>query len=117
MSIQGQGNVIPVGETTPGELGYVNTPIDDETAPYEEVQISPPSHVYAELNRNQRDENDHLYQGLIKRDSDYVIPAHTGAEPFYEEVGKKTSPPGYQELDITKRVQDDSAHYQKLIKK
>jgi hypothetical protein len=113
MPIQGQDNVIPVGETTPGD---VNTPIDDGTAPYEEVQISPPS-VYAELYRNQHDGNDHLYQGLIKRDSDYVIPAHTKAEPSYEEVGKKKSPSGYQELDITKRVQDDGAYYQKLIKK
>jgi hypothetical protein len=132
---------------------------DDETEPYEEVQISPPfvyaepdrnrqiettndgahqklskrqsdlgyvipadgspSSVYAELNRNRQHEttNDGTYQKLLKRDSDYVIPAHTEAESSYEEVGKIKTPPGYKELDNTKRVQDDSACYQKLIKK
>lgn len=90
MLIQEQGYVIPVGETTPGELEYV-TPIDD-------VQVLPPF-VYAELNRNQRQGND-LHQKLSKRDSDYVIPALTEAEPVYEEVGS------YKELDITKRGQD-----------
>ncbi|CAB4000755.1 Hypothetical predicted protein [Paramuricea clavata] len=78
-----------------------------------------PSSVYAELNRNRQDEttNDGTYQKLLKRDSDYVIPAHTEAESSYEEVGKIKTPPGYTELDNTKRVQDDSACYQKLIKK
>ena len=134
------------------------SPADDETEPYEEVQISPPSvyaeldrnrqdeatndgahqlskrqtdsgyvipaddspsSVYAELDRNRQDEatNDATYQKLLKRDSDYVIPDHTEAELSYEEVGKRKSPPGYTELDNTKRVQDDSACYQKLIKK
>jgi hypothetical protein len=94
------------------------SPADDGTEPYEEVQISPPS-VYAELDRNRQDKttNDGLYQKLLKRDSDYVIPAHTEAESSYEEVGKIKTPPGYTELDNTKRVQDDSACYQKLIKK
>ena len=78
-----------------------------------------PSSVYAELDRKRQDEttNDGTYQKLLKRDSDYVIPAHTEAEPPYEEVGKIKTPPGYTELDNTKRVQDDSADYQKLIKK
>jgi hypothetical protein len=135
------------------------SPADDETEPYEEVQISPPSvyaepdrnrqiettndgthqklskrqsdsgyvipadgspsSVYAELNRNRQDEttNDATYQKLLKRNSDYVIPAHTEAESSYEEVGKIKTPPGYTELDNTKRVQDDSADYQNLIKK
>jgi hypothetical protein len=94
------------------------SPADDGTEPYEEVQISPSS-VYAELDRNRQDEatNDATYQKLLKRDSDYVIPAHTEAESSYEEVGKIKTPPGYKELDNTKRVQDDSACYQKLIKK
>ncbi|CAB4040551.1 Hypothetical predicted protein [Paramuricea clavata] len=95
-----------------------NSPVDDETEPYEEVQISPSS-VYAELDRNRQDEttNDGLYQKLLKLHSDYAIPAHTEAESSYEEVGKIKTPPGYTELDNTKRVQDDSACYQKLIKK
>ena len=75
-----------------------------------EVQILPPP-VYAELDRNRQDEttNDGLYQKLLKRDSDYVIPAHTEAESSYEEVGKIKTPPGYTELENTKRVQDDIA--------
>ena len=91
---------------------------DNGTEPYEEVQISPPS-VYAELDRNRQDKatNDATYQKLLKRDSNYTIPNHTEAEPSYEEVGKIKTTPGYKELDNTKRVQDDSACYQKLIKK
>ncbi|CAB4023248.1 Hypothetical predicted protein [Paramuricea clavata] len=78
-----------------------------------------PSSVYAELDRNRQDEatNDGDYQKLLKRDSDYVIPAHAEAESSYEEVGKIKTSPGYTELGNTKRVQDDSADYQKLIKK
>jgi hypothetical protein len=78
-----------------------------------------PSSVYTELDRNRQDEtiNDGTYQKLLKRDSDYVIPAHTEAESSYEEVGRIKTPPGYTELDNTKRVQDDSADYQNLIKK
>ena len=77
------------------------------------------SPVYAEPDRNRQNEttNDGTYQKLLKRDSDYVIPAHTEAESSYEEVGKIKTPPGYTELDNTKRVQDDSADYQNLIKK
>ena len=80
----------------------------DCSSGYEEVQISSLS-GYTELNKNRADEtNDRTYQKLLKRDSDYVIPAHAG------EI--KTTP-GYTELDNTKRVLDDSASYQKLIKK
>ena len=88
-------------------------PTAGETAPYEDV--SPPP-VYAELNRNQRDgtTDDNNYQKLLKRDSGSTPLAHAETEASYEEVGKARSPPGYQDLDSTKRVQDDNASYQKL---
>ena len=115
----------PHGKTKPNQPPFLliqeltdYSAADGGTEPYEEVQILPPP-VYAELDRNRQDEttNDGLYQKLLKRDSDYVIPAHTEAESSYEEVGKIKTPPGYTELENTKRVQDDSACYQKLIKK
>jgi hypothetical protein len=68
---------------------------------YEDV--SPP-HVYTGLNRNQWNGTADDNQKLLKHD----------AEPSYEEVGKARTPPGYQDLDSTKQVQDDSASYQKL---
>ena len=48
----------------------------------------------------------------MKPDSDYAIPAE---DHSYEEVGKKRSPPGYTELDQTKR-EDADVSYQKLVK-
>ena len=87
------------------------------TAPYEYIQNSPPS-VYTELDNNQQDDtaNDHAYQKLVKYDSDYVIPAEGhGQTELYEEVGKEKTPPGYTELDATKR-QEDNTGYQKLIR-
>jgi hypothetical protein len=89
----------------------------DCSSGYEEVQIlSLPG--YTELDKNRADEtNDHTYQKLVKRDSDYLIPTHAEAEPSCVEDGKIKTTPGYTELDNTTRVQDDSASYQKLIKK
>ena len=91
-------------------------PVDDETTPYEEVQNSSSS-AYAELNRNQNANADNTYQKLVKRDSNYVIPNHDDEEPSYEDVEKKKSPPGYTDLNETKRVKDDDEGYQKLVKK
>ena len=88
-------------------------PADGDESSYEFVPDSSPS-VYAELNRNQEENtNDNTYQKLLKPGSDYVIPAENHS---YEEVGKKRSPPGYTELDQTKR-EDADASYQKLLKK
>ena len=88
-------------------------PTAGETAPYEDV--SPPP-VYAELNKNQRDgtTDDNNYQKLLKHDSGSALPALAEAEASYEEVGNVITPPGYQDLDSTRRVQDDNASYQKL---
>ena len=85
---------------------------------YEEVPNSS-SPVYTELNRNREDENenDKTYQKLLKHDSDYVIPNDGDGEPSYEEVGKKKTPPGYTDLNETKRVKDDDEAYQKIVKK
>ncbi|CAB3988283.1 Hypothetical predicted protein [Paramuricea clavata] len=89
----------------------------DCSSGYEKVQISSLS-GYTQLDKNRADEtNDHTYQKLLKRDSDYLIPTHAEAEPSYVEDGEIKTTPGYTELDNTKRVQDDSASYQKLIKK
>lgn len=83
-----------------------------------EVVTNSSSSVYAELNRNQEDENesDNTYQKLLNADSDYVVPNDGHGETSYEELGKKKSPPGYAELDQTKRETDDDASYQKLQK-
>ena len=96
-------------------LDYVK-PADKKSS-YEEVPNSSPS-VYAELNRNKEDQeaNDNTYQKLLKPGLDYVIPADAGEELSYEKVEKKKSPPGYTELDQTKR-EDVDASYQKLTKK
>ncbi len=89
-----------------------------QTEPYEEVgkEETPPG--YTALDKSQQDDtaNDHAYQKLLQYDSDYVIPAegHRQTDP-YEEVGKEKTPPGYTELDATKR-QADNAGYQKLIR-
>jgi hypothetical protein len=89
----------------------------DCSSGYEEVQILSLS-GYTELDKNRADEtNDHTYQKLLKRDSDYLIPTHAEAEPSCVEDGKIKTTPGYTELDNTKRVLDDSASYQKLLKK
>ena len=79
----------------------------DCSSGYEEVQILSLS-GYTELNdKNRADEtNDHTYQKLVKRDSDYLIPTHAEAEPSCVEDGKIKTTPGYTELDNTKRVQD-----------
>ena len=99
------------------DSGYEYPTAVAATAPYEYIQNSPPS-VYTELDKNQQDDtaNDHAYQKLVKYESDYVIPAegHSQTEP-YEVVGKEKTPPGYTELDDTKR-QEDNAGYQKLIR-
>ena len=90
-----------------------------EESSYEVVPNSSPS-VYTELNRNRENEhtNDiNTYQKLLKPDSDYVIPACVPEESPYEEVEKQKSLPGYTQLDQAKRVTDDDALYQKLMKK
>ena len=59
----------------------------DCSSGYEEVQILSLS-GYTELDKNRADEtNDHTYQKLLKRDSDYLIPTHAEAEPSCVEDG------------------------------
>ena len=77
-------------------------PADADESSYEFVPDSSPP-VYNELNRNPENTSDNTYQKLLK--PAYVIPAENHS---YEEVGKKKSPPGYTELDQTKR--DDATH-------
>ncbi len=99
------------------DSGYEYPTAEAATAPYEYTQDSPPS-VYTEPDTNQQEDtaSDHAHQKLLQYDSDYVIPAesHRQTEP-YEEVEKEKAPPGYTELDATKR-QEDNAGYQKLIR-
>ncbi len=81
-----------------------------------ERKKTPPG--YTALDKSQQDDtaNDHAYQKLVKYDSDYVIPAESHRQTeAYEEVGKEKTPPGYTELDATKR-QEDNTGYQKLIR-
>ena len=69
-----------------GTEDYV-IPVDGETATSEGLQIlSPPGYSELDLNSPVAREtaNAHVYQKLLRRDSDYVIPANP--EPEYEEV-------------------------------
>ena len=83
--LQNPVSKIPMGERSPDaqDQGTQN----NDTAPYEEVSISPQS-IYAELNRNREDEkiNEHIYQKLSKPCSDYVIPVYVNEDCPYEEV-------------------------------
>ena len=66
-----------------------------------------------------RETDDRVYQKLVKRESDYVIPANTVSEPSNEEGRsdmKSKTPSGYTELDLTKLGQECNAPYQLLIK-
>ena len=112
------------GETTNGnnyqellvhDSGYLN-PVEVEIVPYENTDFLLP--VYTKLNKVRRDETTgNNYQKLVKHSSDSsVIPAHADAETSDEVVDDTKSPPGYQDLDITKPEQDPNASYQKLIK-
>ena len=80
---------------------------------YEKPKISPENPGYAELDKNRlQGRNDGTYQKLVKRDSDYVIPAHERRES-YEDMKMGRNLPGYEALDLSKREADD---YQKLMK-
>ncbi|XP_028416006.1 uncharacterized protein LOC114539562 [Dendronephthya gigantea] len=85
-------------------------------------QIQDPQLVpfpYTELDiryENRRETNDRAYQGLLRSESDYVIPAHTVSEPSNaEDRGEVKTPLGYTELDLTKLGQECDASYQHLI--
>jgi hypothetical protein len=79
---------------------------------YEKPKKSSENPGYAELDKNRlQGRNDGTYQKLVKRDSDYVIPAHKRIES-YEDIKMGRNLPGYEELDLSKREVDD---YQKLM--
>jgi hypothetical protein len=94
--------------------GYV-IPGQNET--YEEPKILPQNPGYTELNKNRLEgrKEDSTYQKLVKRDSDYVIPAHERRES-YEDIKMERNLPGYEELDLSKRKAEDYPTYQKLVK-
>ncbi|CAB4011475.1 MAM domain-containing glycosylphosphatidylinositol anchor 2-like [Paramuricea clavata] len=80
------------------------TPGQNET--YEEPKLSPENPVYTELDVNRvhgrNTTGDGTYQKLVKRDSDYVIPAHERKESHEDiKMGSKL-PTGYEELDQSK---------------
>jgi hypothetical protein len=80
---------------------------------YKKPKKSPENPGYAELDKNRlQGRNDGTYQKLVKRDSDYVIPAHERRES-YEDIKMGRNLPDYEELDLSKREVDD---YQKLMK-
>ena len=82
-------------------------PLDEENYPE--------NPVYTELDVNRvhgrNTMEDGTYQKLVKRDSDYVIPAER--RDTYEDIKMGRNLPGYEELDLSKREADD---YQKLMK-
>ncbi|CAB4038678.1 Hypothetical predicted protein, partial [Paramuricea clavata] len=83
---------------------------------YKKPKKSPENPGYTELDKNRRQgrnkTDDGTYQKLVKRDSDYVIPAHERRES-YEDIKMGRNLPDYEELDLRKREADD---YQKLVK-
>ena len=74
--------------------------------------------VHLELKRNQEDKktNRNTYQKMLKPYSDHVISTDANEKHLYEDVQTKRSPPGYTDLDQTKR-EDADALYQSLVKK
>ncbi|XP_028416092.1 uncharacterized protein LOC114539679 [Dendronephthya gigantea] len=116
----------PVTEPPPRNNQNIEYAIPENrrTCPYEQVDESLPAPSgYTELDMSRRDgreTDDRNYQKLLKRESDYVIPANSASEPLDEEgrgeVKSKTTL-GYTELDLTKLGQTNHPPYQHLIKR
>ena len=72
---------------------------------------------YTELNkdrlRNSTNDDD-TYQKLLRGNPEYVIPAHERRKLNQDMKQMEKSPPGYEELDLTKRETDGDT-YQKLL--
>jgi hypothetical protein len=99
------------GPSNAHETSGYETP--DQNKMYKKPKKSPENPGYAELDKNRlQGRNDGTYQKLVKRDSDYVIPAHERRES-YEDIKMGRNLPDYEELDLSKREADD---YQKLMK-
>ena len=102
------------GPSSAHETSGYETPGQNET--YGELKKSPKNPGYTELDKNRvhgrNRTDDGTYQKLVKRDSDYVIPAHERRQR-YESVKMGRNLPDYTELDLSKREVDD---YQKLVK-
>jgi hypothetical protein len=80
---------------------------------YEKPKSLSENPVYTELDKIRlQGRNDDTYQKLVKRDSDYAMPAHERGET-YEDMTMGRNLPGYEALDLSKRDVDD---YQKLVK-
>jgi hypothetical protein len=101
------------------DTGYVIPASEEphyESVGYEVPKISPENPGYTELqDRNTTD--DGTYQKLLKRDSDYVIPAYERRKS-YEDMEMERNLSGYTELDLGKRETEESQRsaYQKLVK-
>lgn len=102
------------------QIADYEIPENSRISPYEQVKDSPREPFpYTELdihNQVGRETDNHVYQGLLKREADYVIPANTVTEPL-NEAGccEVKTPSGYTELDLTKLAQECDASYQQLI--
>jgi hypothetical protein len=90
--------VIPASEKPQHE-----TPVQNETC--KEPKVSPENPVYTELDVNRvhgrNTTEDGTYQKLVKRDSDYVTPAHERRES-YEDMKMGGNLPDYEKLDQSK---------------
>ncbi|CAB4033159.1 Hypothetical predicted protein, partial [Paramuricea clavata] len=102
------------GPSSAGKTSGYETPGQNKM--YEEPKKSPENPGYTELDKNRlqgrNKTDDGTYQKLVKRDSDYVIPAHERGES-YGDIEMERNLPDYEELDLSKREADD---YQKLVK-
>ncbi|XP_028416103.1 uncharacterized protein LOC114539690 [Dendronephthya gigantea] len=116
----------PVTKPPPQNIQNIEyaVPENSRTCPYEQVDDSPPvPSVYTGLDiirRDGRETDDRNYQKLLKRESDYVIPANSVSDsPDEEGRGefKSKTPLGYTELDLTKLGQTNNPPYQHLIRR
>ena len=100
--------------STPVNILLEANTISPEPLPLDEENY-PENPVYTELDVNRvhgrNTMEDGTYQKLVKRDSDYVIPAER--RDTYEDIKMGRNLQGYEELDLSKREADD---YQKLMK-
>ncbi len=111
----------------------------DETSLYEEIDVAEDeqesnthktSEIHTNLGYSELDEmkteagDDRDYQGVLKQQSEYVIPAPMksqeqipGKKEAYEELETSTQNPGYTELNESRhRIAADEGAYQKLRK-
>jgi hypothetical protein len=100
--------------STPVNILLEANTISPEPLPLDEENY-PENPVYTELDVNRvhgrNTMEDGTYQKLVKRDSDYVIPAER--RDTNEDIKMGRNLQGYEELDLSKREADD---YQKLMK-